>query len=386
MKNFLIIFVIISIGIFGIVNYYIGLRGWQNVGSLIPFLNNRIYWMVFWIIALSYIISKIGDKYIPAGIENYLNIIGAYWLAAMMYFIIILPIVDIIRILGGKASFIPIGIKQNAALKTTAGLLVFFIVIGLVAYGSFNARNAKVVNYDINIQKSAGSLTKLNIVMVSDIHLGDIVDNKRLQSMVEKINAENPDLVLLLGDIVDEKVEPFRKQHMGESFSKLKAKYGVYAVTGNHEYIGGESEQIVDELELSGIKVLRDNYIKVDDAFYLVGREDLASERFTGTKRKSISSIIDSIDMSKPIILMDHQPQKLEEAQNSGVDLQLSGHTHKGQMFPNEIFTKKLYEIDWGYLRKGNLNVIVSLGYGTWGPPIRIGNSPEIVGVNLTFK
>lgn len=386
MKFFVVLVSILLIVVFGIVNYYIGLRGWQNVGRLIPFLNNKIYWVIFWIIALAYLISKIGAEYIPTGVENYLNFIGVYWLAAMMYFIILLPILDIIRFLGGKASFIPIGIKQNAVIKTTVGLLTFFIVIALVAYGSWNAKNAKVVNYDINVPKSSGSLKKLNIVMVSDIHLGDIVDNKRLQGMVEKINAEKPDLVLLVGDIVDEKIEPYEKQNMGESFSKLSAKYGVYAVTGNHEYIGGEVEQIVKKLESSGIKVLRDNSVKIDDAFYLVGREDMASERFKGIKRKTIDSILESVDKSKPIILMDHQPKSLAEAQNSGVDLQVSGHTHRGQMFPNEFFTGRLYEIDWGYLKKGNLNVIVSLGYGTWGPPIRIGNSPEIVRINLNFQ
>jgi predicted MPP superfamily phosphohydrolase len=386
MKYFVVLASILFIIIFGITNYYIGLRGWQNVGRLIPFLNNKIYWVIFWIIALSYLISKIGAKYIPASVESYLSLIGVYWIAAMMYFIILLPIIDIVRFLGGKVSFIPISIKQNVALKTTVGFLVFFIVIALVAYGSWNAKNAKVVNYDINIQKSAGSLKKLNIVMVSDIHLGDIVDNKRLQSMVEEVNAQKPDLVLLVGDIVDEKIRPYEKQHMEVSFSKLQAKYGVYAVTGNHEYIGGEAEQIVKELERSGIKVLRDNYVKIDDAFYLVGREDIASERFKGTKRKTIDSILEHVDKSKPIILMDHQPKNLAEAQNSEVDLQVSGHTHKGQMFPNEFFTGRLYEIDWGYLKKGNLNVIVSLGYGTWGPPIRIGNSPEIVRMNLTFQ
>jgi predicted MPP superfamily phosphohydrolase len=203
--------------------------------------------------------------------------------------------------------------------------------------------------------------------------------------MVDRINELNPDIVFMAGDIVDEKLAPFLKQNMGEIFKKLKTKHGVYAVTGNHEFYGGEVDDIVKNLEMSGIKVLRDDNVKVADSFYVTGREDISIESYYKKKRKSVSEILANADKELPVILLDHNPRDLEEPKESGVDLQLSGHTHRGQMFPNEYFTKRLYELDWGYLKKDNFNIIVSSGIGTWGPPIRIGNSAEIVDVTIRF-
>jgi predicted MPP superfamily phosphohydrolase len=377
--------VIISIVIFGAANYYIGLRGWQKVGNLLPFMNNKVYWAIFWVLALSYVAARIGEKYIPGRIEGYLNLIGAYWMAAMLYFLIILPVIDITAFAGRKLTFIPQGMRGTMFLKTYSGVLVLLIVAGLLIYGTWNARNLKVTHYDIDINKSAGNLKELHAVMISDAHLGSIVDSSRLNKMVDRINELNPDIVFMAGDIVDEKLAPFLKQNMGEIFKKLKTKHGVYAVTGNHEFYGGEVDDIVKNLEMSGIKVLRDDNVKVADSFYVTGREDISIESYYKKKRKSVSEILANADKELPVILLDHNPRDLEEPKESGVDLQLSGHTHRGQMFPNEYFTKRLYELDWGYLKKDNFNIIVSSGIGTWGPPIRIGNSAEIVDVTIRF-
>ncbi|HWI54984.1 MAG TPA: metallophosphoesterase, partial [Desulfobacteria bacterium] len=124
----------------------------------------------------------------------------------------------------------------------------------------------------------------------------------------------------------------------------------------------------------------------VADSFYIVGRDDKSGSRFTGHKRKNLQDIISAVDRSLPVIVMDHQPTNLGETERAGVDLQVSGHTHRGQLFPNHLITRRIYEVDYGYLRKGNLNVIVSSGYGTWGPPIRVGSVAEIVDINVEFR
>lgn len=378
-----VVMVIIFTAIFGFANYYIGLRVWQGTLSKIPFFNNKIYWLLFWLLAFSYIIARAAEKYLPNTVADYLNIIGGYWMAAMLYFLLLLPLADLIKIAQKKIGFIPRGISENILIKTYAGTLIVLIVIGILIYGTLNARNLKVANYDIKIDKKFEKVNNLNIVMVSDIHLGGIVDNSRLTKIVDKINSLNPDLVLLAGDIVDEKVTAFVSQNMGENFKRLQSKYGVYAVTGNHEYYGGQVDEIINELQKSNVKVLKDECIKIEDSFYLAGRLDSASEGIYKIKRKALEDILKGADKGLPIILMDHNPKDLKEPQNNGVDLQLSGHTHRGQMFPSQIITRRMYEIDWGYLKKDNFNIVVSSGVGTWGPPIRIGNSAEIVQINL---
>lgn len=172
---------------------------------------------------------------------------------------------------------------------------------------------------------------------------------------------------------------------MSEILCGLSPKFGSFAVLGNHEYYGGQVEQAVRHLQQGGIRVLRDETVKVADSFYIVGRDYRGAGRFTGQQRKELQVIMKGIDGSLPIILLDHEPVCLEEAKQAGVDLQLSGHTHKGQFFPNQLVTGMMFDIDWGYLRRENLQVIVSSGFGTWGPPIRIGNRPEIVDIMIHF-
>ena len=139
-------------------------------------------------------------------------------------------------------------------------------------------------------------------------------------------------------------------------------------------------------LEQGNVHVLRDNGLLIADSFYLVGRDDVSKERYTGMSRQDLATFMTGIDRNLPIILLDHQPHNLQDGVTQGADLQLSGHTHLGQLFPNNLLMKYLYELDWGYLRKENLQIIVSCGIGTWGPPIRIGNHPEIVNITIHFE
>jgi len=194
----------------------------------------------------------------------------------------------------------------------------------------------------------------------------------------------NADIVLLPGDVVDEDIAPVIKQNLGETLRKIRSKFGTFAVTGNHEYIGGV-EPAVRYLSEHGLTMLRDAAVKINGGIYIVGREDISFNRASGRKRKSLEELMSGIDKSFPIIMMDHQPFHLEEAERNGVDLQLSGHTHHGQLWPFNFITKKVYEVSWGYKKKGNTHIYVSSGAGTWGPPVRTGNSPEIVFLQLTF-
>ncbi len=367
---------------YGAINFYIGMRGWQAFGRLLPQGYGGTYWVVFIALALSFIVGRFAENYLPGTLAGLLTGIGSYWLAAMNYLFITLALIDIIRLLHRGLNFIPTPVMQRPELT---GFFVVLLVTGIIIFGAWNARHPRLVHYEITIPKSAGSLNKLHVVAVSDIHLGKIMHNGRLLPLVRQVNNLNPDLILLPGDIVEENVTTFVGQNMSDNLRMLEAKYGTFAVFGNHEYIGGHAENIYRHLQEAGIIILRDEYRKIAGGFYLLGRDYQHGERFGGANRQELPQVMAGLDRSLPVIMLDHQPSNLRDGQEQGVDLQISGHTHRGQLFPFNLLTKRIFETDWGYLRKGDFQLIVSCGFGTWGPPIRVGNVPEIVDIDIYF-
>ncbi|MCO5384935.1 metallophosphoesterase [Desulfosporosinus sp.] len=370
--------------VYGGLNFYIGLRGWQALFSYVPFLSSKVYWPVFLLLAFSYLLSRFSEKFLPTMLYEGMTIAGAYWIAFMFYFLLIITSIDLLRLFDRWLRLVPPEIKRS--LNPALGLTVFILVVGIVSYGVWNASHPKINHYDLSIAKQAGPLKQLHVVMVSDIHLGTIVHNDQLTKLVNQVNGLKPDLILFAGDVFDEDIESKNKQQISDTFRMLRASYGAFAVLGNHEYIGGNADEAIKYLGEAGVKVLRDTSQEIAGSFYLIGRDDLSGARFNGTKRQDLATIMQGVNHSLPILLMDHQPSHLEEPVEQGVDLQVSGHTHNGQMFPIQFITQRIFEQDWGLLRKGDFQLIVSSGYGTWGPPIRIGNNPEIVDITITFN
>jgi predicted MPP superfamily phosphohydrolase len=220
--------------------------------------------------------------------------------------------------------------------------------------------------------------------MASDIHMGTIIGPRRMTKLVEMINSQNPDIILFAGDIVDEDLAPVVRQNLGSALLGLKAPMGIFGITGNHEYIGG-AEAAVKYLQDHGVIILRDSVVRVGDSFFLAGREDRDKPRFSGRPRLEVEELLKNTDKSFPVILLDHQPFNLEKAQAAGADLQLSGHTHHGQLWPLNYITSAIYEVSMGYLKKSDSHFYVSPGFGGWGPPVRIGNRPEIVKITIRF-
>jgi predicted MPP superfamily phosphohydrolase len=173
---------------------------------------------------------------------------------------------------------------------------------------------------------------------------------------------------------------------MASALEQLKAPLGVYAVTGNHEYIGGKVPQYIQAMQEIGIPVLMDEAVVIENSFVVLGRKDKASAGFKGGGRKSVAELVETLPRELPIIMLDHQPSDLNAAQAAGIDLSLSGHTHRGQMAPNHWITKRMFELDWGYKQKGSLHAIVSSGFGFWGPPMRLGSRSEVVEIKVTFE
>lgn len=370
--------------VYGGLNYYIGLRGWQGLFSFVPLLSSKVYWAIFWVLTLSFLFGRFSHKFLPAVVYETMTVVGSYWLAFMWYFLLVITALDLLRMLERPLQLIPMEIKRG--LTPFLGLTVFILVVGIVSYGTWNARHPRVNHYDLTINKQAGSLKQLHVVMVSDIHLGTVVHNDTLTKMVKTVNELEPDLILFAGDVFEENIKASEKQQVSDNFRKLSAPYGVYGVMGNHEYIGGNADETIKYLGDSGVKVLRDSVEAIAGSFYLIGRDDMSGARFNGATRQDLESLMQGVDHALPILLMDHQPSQLDEPVQQGVDLQLSGHTHAGQLFPIRFITRRIFEDDWGFLRKGDFQLIVSSGYGTWGPPIRLGNTPEVVDIMIKFN
>ena len=333
MNGVMLLIAIVFAFLYGSINYYIGLRVWQNLGIHIPFLNAKVYWVLFSIIAVSYIFTTLVPSFLPSIISNRLNIIGSYWMAMMFYLILMLSIIDLIKILNKKFVFIPKSLFETANVSLIVTVVVGVFLFGIMAYGTWSARNAKVTKYDLNINKINSNKKTLKVIMVSDIHLGVIVDNNRLTDMVNKINDLNPDIVLIAGDIIDSKLEPFINEKMGDNFKRIKSKYGVYACLGNHEGFGANVDDVVKNFENAGINVLRDKAVLIDNRFYVIGREDTSLERITKVKRKDLSYLVKDLDKSKPLLLMDHQPGNLSEPETQDIDLQFQVTPTEGSYF-----------------------------------------------------
>jgi len=380
----ILIFITIFFAITGLISYYIFKRGLQAIPPGSAW--RLFYTVVFWIVAVSFIAGRLLENHIPAVLAHPLTWIGSFWLAALLYFLIAVVLLDLLRLANHFLHFFPAAVIQNyAQAKCLTSAVVIAAVALLLLGGYINSLKPRIKKLDLAVAKKSAPLKSLNLVVVSDIHLGNIVGRSRLDSIVHKINDLNPDVVLMPGDIVDEDLAPVIRQNLGEALLKIRSRFGVYAVTGNHEYIGGV-EEACRYLTDHKITMLRDESVKIAEALYIVGREDRSKNRSPGGSRKSLAELMAAVDKAYPVILMDHQPFGLEEAANQGVDLQLSGHTHNGQLWPLNYIVHSIYEISWGYKRIAGTHYYVSVGVGTWGPPVRIGNHPEIANILLSFE
>ncbi|MCT4646136.1 MAG: metallophosphoesterase [Carboxylicivirga sp.] len=384
MKSYaFIIFLGIILSVHFLVNYYIYHRGIQWLETL-PALKTT-FRILMLVLVLAYPAGRFLERIWYSPLSNTLHWIGAFWFAGMLYFTLLIFSADLVRIANSFLNFLPKqGTEAYFHLKQYTGIGIFSIGTLVILGGFLNAWHPKINRFDLSVDKAVEGKKQLKIVAASDIHLGTIIGPRKTRKLVETINQLKPDIILFAGDVVDEDVGPVIRQNLGESLRQLSAPLGVYASTGNHEYIGG-ADRSVKYLEEHGLTVLRDTTTLVNQQFYVVGREDRDKSRVNGP-RKEVEQLIQNLDSQKPIIILDHQPYHLDQAANAGIDLQISGHTHHGQLWPFGYITQRIFEVSRGYLQKGSSHFIVSTGFGTWGPPVRTGNRPEILEVTLNFK
>ncbi len=376
----MIIFFSIVLTIYSLVNIYIYYKGLAAIPAL---QNNRlIYSISFFLLAVIFIAAKILESRHSSVISDALNILGGFWLAFMLYGFLFFLLSDIVLL----TLKIPGIIRGENILHFRKWSFIITVAFSslLIVGGFINAVIPVIKEYNITINKPAGEVKTLRIAAVSDIHLGSIIRKRSMKKLSAMLKDMHPDVVLLLGDIVDGEIGPVLRGDLLQYFNCPQCSNGLYAITGNHEFIGG-ANRTIPYIESKGIRVLKDEMIILKGGIQLIGRIDRDSYRFYGKERMSLGDLMKQTDTSKPVILMDHQPFHLDESAKYGVDLELSGHTHNGQMWPLNYVTSKIYELSYGFLRKGNSNFIVSSGYGLWGPRVRSGSRSEVLMINISF-
>jgi predicted MPP superfamily phosphohydrolase len=369
------LFFVVVLTLYALLNWYLFLHGWR---ALPPDSGLRTpYLAVFLTLMLSFIAGRFLERVWLSPLSTAMVWVGSFWLAAIVYFLMAAIIVDLVRLSNALFHFLPTGISPRTSLSILGAVVL--LVVGIIVTGAVNAASPVIRTLSVHVAKQAGGDRTYRIVAASDIHLGTIIGRSRLRQLVDRVNGMNPDLVLFPGDIVDEDLGPVVNENLGEVLRDVRARDGVYAVTGNHEYIGGV-EPACRYLTEHGIVMLRDSVVRLPNGIFLAGREDR-----TNHSRKPLEALLTGVEDASPLILMDHQPFHLDEAVSQGVDLQLSGHTHHGQMWPLNYITEAVYERSWGLVQKAKTTIYVSCGFGTWGPPVRLGNRPEILDITLTF-
>jgi uncharacterized protein len=381
MKNYqIIVFFSIALAIYALANTYIFFKGYNAFQFQRE--NKILYTIIFIVLAVTFIAAKFLESRHSSVFTDMLNVIGGFWMGFMLYAIMFFLLSDIIFIILRITGLLERG--NIVSFRRWSLIITSGISFLLIAGGFINALLPVVKEYNIVIDKPVDGTNKLKVAAVSDIHLGSIIRKRSIKKLSGMLEEMHPDVIFLLGDIVDGEIGPVLRGDLLKYFSGPKTKDGLYAITGNHEFIGGAGRTI-PYIESKGIRVLKDEVVTLPGGIQLIGRLDRDSKRFYNKERLSLEELMKSVDRSKPVILLDHQPFHLNETEKNGIDLQLSGHTHNGQMWPLNYLTRKIYELSYGYLKKGNSQIIVSSGYGLWGPRVRSGSHSEILLINIQF-
>lgn len=375
----MVIAISVFIILYHLIVLYIGWNGWKWLRTETS--GRREIRYTFWTLLLLAAWSPFVRYTLPgwAGIHW----IAGVWMGLLYLLILLLPAANLIVWLLKRLSRF-----SRERLIASAGRMVAIAAVLLFGFGLWSAYSPVVRHYDVTLPKAAGETeplrkaegeTKpLRIVMAADMHFGALSHAGHARRFVEEVNALQPDVVLIPGDLVDDDIVHYVKQGIPAILQGIQAP--VYASLGNHDLLEAGDSTLVDTLEASGMTVLLDESVKLGGDLTLVGRKDASDPG-----RMTIEQLMQGIDPASPAVLLDHQPDDLDAEEAAGVDLVLSGHTHRGQVFPGGLITGRIYENDYGYLKKGRLQSIVTSGYGFWGLPLRIGTRSELNVIELTF-
>ena len=342
-------------------------------------LLKNLWTALFVLIAAAYPVAETlshgsGDRW-----TNAVTLAGYYALPLLLYMImIIIPVDAVIGVLrlARVASRETVRSPRFRAWRLAVSLGVPVLV---VAYGAINHRILRVHEYRIDIPRRAAAVRDLTVVFMADLHFRDLTSDRFLAELAAKVNAQNPDLILVGGDMLEGDSPDEDTGRYERTFRRMRSKYGIYGVPGNHERFSGAGTG--GFLERAGITFLQDEAVPIDDALTLIGRKDSRSR-----DRKTVADLLTGVRRDLPIILLTHRPTGFDEARAAGIDIQLSGHTHHGQLFPVNLITAREYDLSWGHLEKDGAHLFVTSGVQGWGPPVRTVGASEIMVIRISLR
>lgn len=312
------------------------------------------------------------------GIREFLNMAAGYLVPFLLYLFLTLLVYDLLLLLNLLIKVIPKHIRDTFRYRMCVLTSIIIVSIAVVVGGVININTIQVSEYTIEVPRKQSRLNNLRVAFVADIHIDRNTSVKFIEQYAKKVKALNPDILLYGGDIVEGRDDKEINAAITNVLKNIKAKYGVYGILGNHEFYGSDDPgRYYPEIEA---KLLRDEMIKIGSGFYLAGRvDDLVDER------KNAGEIVGAAS-DLPVILLDHRPTELRQASRTQTNVQLSGHTHNGQMFPINLFLRNMYELTWGYKKINNTHFFVTSGLRLWGPPVKTAGKAEIMLINISFK
>ena len=364
---YIIIFILIFSSIYLGMHYYVYTRIITGLMLKVPAIN---YLKTFFLIAaLSFVLSEYLSRHISTSWVKYFAYLGVIWIGIISISFSVFFISDIFKI------FIH---TQNFKYYSTICSIIAILLV--TAFSLYNvSREIRIKEVKIKIDKVPKELSGFTIVQLSDVHVDLLKSVKWLDDIVSKTNALNPDLIVITGDLID--YDLCNLEEYCKILKKLKSKYGVYGITGNHEYYTGY-EKFLNIAENINMKVLKNEKVTIADSIELVGTNDEAGKRFPGGS-PDLKLALKGSDFKKPVILLAHRPTRFKEAVDLGVDLQLSGHTHAGQIPPVDLITKLIFKYPYGLHKLKSSYIYTTFGTGTWGPPMRLFSRSEIVKIIL---
>lgn len=366
--------------------------------------NHRFNWLrfkvpfavVYLFMALSPVIAFLLPK---SAVAIVIRRISTYWIGIMLYSLLYVVLFDLLRLIA-KHTKLKNTLLFSRESVISIGSVVVACAVATCLYGIFNARNIKVNEYSVTVNKSCGSDKHLKAVLVADLHMGYAIGVDHITNMVEKINQQDADIVIIAGDIFDNSYDGMDDpEGIKAQLKSIKSKYGVYAVYGNHDIDekilmgftfdwGGKqlhSEKMTNFMKECNIKLINDESVLINDEFYLVGRRDTDKPGTEDGTRAEISELTKDLDKTKPIFVLSHEPDELQKTADAGADIDFSGHTHDGQLFPGNLTIGLFWENPCGMIKKDNMYSIVTSGVGVYGTFMRVGTDAEICSVDIDF-
>lgn len=366
--------------------------------------NHRFNWLrfkvpfavVYLFMALSPVIAFLLPK---SAVAIVIRRISTYWIGIMLYSLLYVVLFDLLRLIA-KHTKLKNTLLFSRGSVISIGSVVVACAVATCLYGIFNARNIKVNEYSVTVNKSCGSDKHLKAVLVADLHMGYAIGVDHITNMVEKINQQDADIVIIAGDIFDNSYDGMDDpEGIKAQLKSIKSKYGVYAVYGNHDIDekilmgftfdwGGKqlnSEKMTNFMKECNIKLINDESILINDEFYLVGRRDTDKPGTEDGTRAEITELTKDLDKAKPIFVLSHEPDELQKTADAGADIDFSGHTHDGQLFPGNLTIGLFWENPCGMIKKDNMYSIVTSGVGVYGTFMRVGTDAEICSVDINF-